>query len=410
MKRFEARWKRALLLVVVALTVQGLLAAAVAGAATLRQKLDRALTVSGVSRAATGAIAIDLANGNRLYALHPRRSLEPASNQKLVVALAALQELGGTYRIPTEVLGVGARDGSTWKGRLVLKGYGDPTLNRADLKTLAARVRALGIRTVTGRVVGDESYYDLRRTCPGWKPSWYKIESPPLSALVVDRAKVGRRTVDDPALMAARSFRSALKSAGIRVLKAAAVAPADPGAVLLARVRSAGVASLVRRMNKQSDNFYAEMLLKHLGARARGAGTTAAGSVVVRRVLGDRGVPLDGVRIVDGSGLSLRDRLTARALAALLISAWSDPAIRQSFVASLPIAGVDGTLADRMRSGPAHGRVRAKTGTTNTASSLSGYVRTRFVFAIVQNGRPVAWWNARTAQDRFAQILARRAA
>jgi PBP4 family serine-type D-alanyl-D-alanine carboxypeptidase len=159
-------------------------------------------------------------------------------------------------------------------------------------------------------------------------------------------------------------------------------------------------------MNKESDNFYAEMLLKHLGARLRGAGTTADGARVVRRVLRLRGVPLDGVRVADGSGLSLRDRITARSLAALLISAWSDLAIKRPFVDSLPVAGVDGTLEDRMTGGAAYRHVRAKTGTTNTASSLSGYARRRYVFSILQNGRPIPWWNARLAQDRFAQILA----
>jgi D-alanyl-D-alanine carboxypeptidase/D-alanyl-D-alanine-endopeptidase (penicillin-binding protein 4) len=397
--------KRVLALVLL-LLLAGALAAPAAGAATLRQRLDRALTVTGVSRAATGALAIDLASGGTVYGLHSTRSLEPASNQKLAVALAALDRLGTSYRISTEVLGVGTQDGATWRGRLVLKGYGDPSLSRADLTTLAWRVRALGIRRITGRVVGNESYYDLRRTCPGWRPAWYKIESPPLSALVVNRAKVGRRTVDDPALAAAIAFKAALKSAGVAVSMPARVGSATEGAVGLAGVRSAPLSLLVRRMNKTSDNFYAEMLLKHLGARMRGTGSTYAGSVVVRRVLRERGVPLEGVRIVDGSGLSLGDRFTAQALAALLISAWSDPTVKKPFVGSLPIAGVDGTLEDRMQSGPAYRRVRAKTGTTATASSLSGFVGSRYVFAIVQNGRPIPWWHARRAQDRFAQILA----
>jgi serine-type D-Ala-D-Ala carboxypeptidase/endopeptidase (penicillin-binding protein 4) len=112
------------------------------------------------------------------------------------------------------------------------------------------------------------------------------------------------------------------------------------------------------------------------------------------------------VRIVDGSGLSRYDRLTARALAALLISAWSDAEIKDPFVASLPVAGVSGTLEDRMKRLPAYGNVRAKTGTTDTSSSLSGYVRTRYVFSILQNGYPIAWYYARRTQDRFAQVLA----
>jgi serine-type D-Ala-D-Ala carboxypeptidase/endopeptidase (penicillin-binding protein 4) len=82
--------------------------------------------------------------------------------------------------------------------------------------------------------------------------------------------------------------------------------------------------------------------------------------------------------------------------------------VRVPFFSSLPIAGVDGTLEDRMRTGPARGRVRAKTGTTSRASALSGYAGVRFVFAILQNGNPINWTKARRAQDRFAQELARR--
>jgi D-alanyl-D-alanine carboxypeptidase/D-alanyl-D-alanine-endopeptidase (penicillin-binding protein 4) len=112
------------------------------------------------------------------------------------------------------------------------------------------------------------------------------------------------------------------------------------------------------------------------------------------------------VRIVDGSGLSVLDRLTANALTALLKIAWANPAIKPSLLAALPVAGVNGTLQDRMRKGPARGNVFAKTGTTSQASALSGYVRDRYVFAVLENGNPVSYWWARVAQDRFAQLLA----
>jgi D-alanyl-D-alanine carboxypeptidase/D-alanyl-D-alanine-endopeptidase (penicillin-binding protein 4) len=120
----------------------------------------------------------------------------------------------------------------------------------------------------------------------------------------------------------------------------------------------------------------------------------------------EAGVPMTGVRIVDGSGLSRLDRLTADALATLLEKAWADPAVQPTLAASLPVAGVNGTLEDRLRKPPARGHVIAKTGTTDEASSLSGYVRDRFAFAILQNGHPLSSWWARRAQDRFAQVLA----
>ena len=187
----------------------------------------------------------------------------------------------------------------------------------------------------------------------------------------------------------------------------AALGIAGESAAELARVPSLPLRRLVRWMNTESDNFFAEMLLKVLGARELGQGTTAAGAKVVRRELAERQVPLGGVRIVDGSGLSRGDRLTARALAALLVSALADQRIAGPFVASLAVAGRTGTLEDRMERGPARGRVRAKTGTTLVASALAGYAGRGYVFAVLMNGSPIPSWLARRAQDRFATILAR---
>jgi serine-type D-Ala-D-Ala carboxypeptidase/endopeptidase (penicillin-binding protein 4) len=159
-------------------------------------------------------------------------------------------------------------------------------------------------------------------------------------------------------------------------------------------------------MNRESDNFYAEMLLKRLGKEEAGQGSTAAGAQVVRTELKRRGIPLTGVRIADGSGLSLLDRMTPRALIGILTAAWRDSRLSTVFYGSLAVAGVNGTLEDRMETGPAYGQVHAKTGTTSNASALSGYVNTRFVFSILQNGSPVPATRARKSQDRFAQILA----
>ena len=403
MKRVCSRWRRG---AIPALAVLALTLAGHASAAPLEKRLTRALTVPGVSWRATGASAIDLRTGRYVYRRHDRRSLRPASNEKLAVAVAVLDELGPRSRIPTRVLGQGRRDRSVWRGRLVLKGYGDPTLSTSDLRRLARRVRAAGIRRVTGRLMGDESYFNTRRTAPGWKPSFYKQWCPPLSALIVNEGIVGRRTVDHPARAATRAFRRALRAVGVFVPRGVTIGRARPGLARIARILSPRLSALVRRMNKESNNFIAESLLKHLGARELGRGSTGAGARVARRVLRDRGVHLAGVRIVDGSGLSRYNRMTARALAELLVSAWKDGRIRYSFFTSLPLAGIDGTLEDRMTSRPARGRVRGKTGTTRNASALSGYVGRRYVFSVLQNGNPIPWWYARRGQDRFAQVLA----
>jgi D-alanyl-D-alanine carboxypeptidase/D-alanyl-D-alanine-endopeptidase (penicillin-binding protein 4) len=372
----------------------------------LQLRLAHALRVPHVAPARSAAVAFDLAAGTVLFEQNGDRSLAPASNEKLPLTYAALVRLGTGYRIDTDVLGEGQQDGTQWTGALVLKGNGDPTLSRADLRALATQVKSLGILSVTGGVIGDESSYDARRVVAGWKPGFFIDESPPLSALVVDRARVGRMVTRTPALAAATAFRDALRQAGIAVDGPVRTAPADEWSEQLASVSSPTLAAMVRFMDRESDNFTAEMLLKQLGLAELGRGTSAAGASVVTTTLVEAGVPMTGVRIVDGSGLSLLDRLTANALGSLLEIAWADPAVRPALLAALPVAGVNGTLQHRLRKPPARGRVLAKTGTTDNASSLSGYVSDRYAFAVVQNGHPLSYWWARRAQDRFAQILA----
>ena len=373
---------------------------------SLPRRLARALVVPHVAASRTGAIAVDLAGGRAIFGRNPGLSLAPASTEKLPVTYAALALLGPAFRFQTDVVGEGEQRGSSWVGSLVLQGHGDPGLSTGDLRRLAAQLRTAGIRRVTGGLVGDESWFDDRRTAPGWKPSYYVEQSAPLSALVVDRARYRGAVWSRPALAAALAFRDELRRAGIAVNGRVAVRAADPQAFPLASVASPTLATVVRWMDHASDNFTAEMLLKELGAVVAGRGTTPAGAAVVTRQLAAAGVPLAGVRIVDGSGLSLLDRLTANALAGVLRAAWGSPQLRAVFFSSLPVAGVSGTLEDRMRRAPARGNVVAKTGTTAQASALAGYVRGRYAFAIIQNGHPLPYWWARVAQDRFATVLA----
>jgi D-alanyl-D-alanine carboxypeptidase/D-alanyl-D-alanine-endopeptidase (penicillin-binding protein 4) len=394
--------RRGLLIVCAALLL------APAGGATLvplPTRLANALAVPGNSSDASGAVAVDLATGLLLFARHPDLPLAPASNEKLTVAFAALRELGDTYRFRTEVFGRGYQDGSVWHGDVFLKGFGDPTLTSLQLERLATQVSLLGISRITGRVFGDESWFDTARTAPGWKASFSIDECPPLSALVVDRAEYDKHVAQQPALAAAGRFRLLLRKHGV-TSGSAGLGRAPDGALALAQVESEPLPTVLAGMDRESDNFAAEMVLKGLGAEVGAGGTTAAGVAIVVRDLAGEGVPLAGVRIVDGSGLSLSDRLTARALAVLLVAVWNDVALRDPFWASLAIAGVNGTLEKRLRKPPARGAVRAKTGTTSEASALSGYVGDRYVFAVLQNGSPVSAWSARKAQDRFATALA----
>ena len=394
------------LLAAVALSVSLTAATAVAAPRALEPRLDRALSVPNVSPAASAAFALDLTTGEAVCSRNASLPLLPASNEKLAVTYAALTALGPSFRIETDILGEGRQVDSTWQGDLVLKGYGDPTLVPGDLTVLAKQVRAAGVTRVTGRVLADESWFDARRTAPGWKASFYIEESPPLSALIVDRGRVGRYTSHDPALAAADLFRAELVRAGVRVGGGTAHGVAEDSAVPLASIDSAPLRAIVRWMDRVSDNFEAEMLLKQLGAVHAERGTTSAGVGVVTGLLTQAGVPMAGVRLVDGSGLSLLDRFTTNALVSLLMVMWNDAGVRPELLAALPVAGRSGTLVDRMRGTPAAGVVLAKTGTTSNASALSGFVGDRYVFSILQNGWPISWSWARIAQDRFAAVLA----
>jgi D-alanyl-D-alanine carboxypeptidase/D-alanyl-D-alanine-endopeptidase (penicillin-binding protein 4) len=395
--------------IAVAACAAALSAAAVNSSAStkpLTERLAQALAVPHVAAARTAAIAFDLTTGTAVFERNPGLSLAPASNEKLAVTYAALEILGPDYRIETDVLGQGQLVATTWRGALVLQGHGDPTLSSADLGNLARQVRADGIRRVAGPVLGDESYFDSRRTGPGWKPSFYINDSAPLSALTVDRTWFHTHHSGAPAAAAAALFKDALRRVGVIVTGRATRGSARTSAEPLADVLSSPLSQIVRFMDHESDNFTAELLLKQVGASAGAVGTTAGGAAQVRSTLAEAGIPLTGVRIADGSGLSALDRLTARTIVGILDAAWQDPEIRPSFVAALAVAGRSGTLKDRLRAAPARGAVIGKTGTTSIASALSGYVRQRYVFSVLQNGNPVSYLWARRAQDRFATVLA----
>jgi D-alanyl-D-alanine carboxypeptidase/D-alanyl-D-alanine-endopeptidase (penicillin-binding protein 4) len=366
-----------------------------ADAAGLRGRLRAAL--AGFTGTGTAALAVDLQTGRVVYAHRAETALLPASNEKLVVTYAALKALGPSFRMETSVLGEGRLGpGGVWAGSLVLKGGGDPTLDRAGLAQLAADVRSAGIRRVTGNLVADESWFDARRSGPGWKAGFVPFESQALSALAIAGL--------DGAAGTASLFRDALRRAGVRVTGRTKLARA--GGWPLAVRWSPPLVDILRRMDVESDNFVAELVLKQLGAVVARQGTTAAGVEVVRSVLAAHAIPLANVRIADGSGLSSIDRLTPKALVTILQRSWADRATRYVLFGILPVSGRDGTLEDRMARPPARGNVRAKTGTLNGVSALSGYVRERYAFAVLVNAPGLSSYAAHAAQDRFATVLA----
>ncbi len=363
----------------------------------LRRALNRGMRAAGRH---SGAYVVDLSTGQTLYSNRARGVRLPASVQKLYTTSTALLELGPDSRLSTSVLGVGRISGATFTGTLYLRGGGDPTFGSAifdranyDVGATAQRlvtdlINATGIRAFNGTVVADESLFDSLRGTPatGYAPS-SDVEGE-LSALAFDRGWAtsdGTTYYSHPAVEAGQQFLATLRAAGVEVARTARVrAGVTPaGAKLLSAVRSPRIATLVALTNAPSDNFFAETLLKDLGARFGAGGTTADGAAVVRATIATS----FGLhpRLDDGSGLSYYDRTTPLDVVSLLSQQADDP----QFTASLAIAGQTGTLRDEMRGTYAQGRCRGKTGTLSDVSNVAGYCRARdghmLAYALLMN-------------------------
>jgi D-alanyl-D-alanine carboxypeptidase/D-alanyl-D-alanine-endopeptidase (penicillin-binding protein 4) len=393
-------------LICLAAALIALALAATAGASIAEQRLDRALGAQLRSAGgASGAWVSDLDTGEELFSYNADRRRTPASVQKLFTTATALARLGPEERLETAVATTGELDvDGTLAGRLYLRGFGDPSLGSVRLARLAAAVRAAGVRSVTGGVYGDESFFDRRRGVPA---SRFAV-SPwigPLSALAYNHG-IGPSGAfqTQPAAFVAARLRAHLAARKVDVEGPARAGRTPPGSVELATVASAPLENLVRHTNPVSDNYFAEVLLKGLGARFGAAGTTARGAAVVRRFQRKLGAEST---VVDGSGLSRANAASPRAVGHLLARAENEPWF-EAFYRSLPLAGRSGTLRKRMRGTSAQGRCRAKTGTLIGVSALAGYCRSarnhRLGFAVIMNR--VNLYGARRAQDRVAAALA----
>ena len=385
-----------------------LLAALVAPAAA--HAAGRQGTVSALAAqmrqagAGSGAYVVDLQTGRKLYSNRGGTPRMPASVEKLYTSAAALIRMGPTARLATEALTETAPAGGVVKGDLYLRGSGDPNFDVVDSSKLAQQVAQAGITEVTGRVVGDESAFDSRRGVPS---SGFALSSDvggPLSALTFNRGRTGRSYPywqNRPANFTATFFTKQLRHLGVDVRGGARRGRTDAEAVPVGAWRSAPLPDLLKQMNQPSDNFMAEMLLKVVGSRFGGAGSTEAGAAVATAELGKLGM---SPRIVDGSGLSRSDRTSPADVVTLLTALKDDPA----FTGSLAVAGRSGTIAGRMRGTAAQDRCRAKTGTLRDVSALAGYCTTtgggQVAFAFLMNY--INPWSARALQDRMAVALA----
>jgi D-alanyl-D-alanine carboxypeptidase/D-alanyl-D-alanine-endopeptidase (penicillin-binding protein 4) len=216
------------------------------------------------------------------------------------------------------------------------------------------------------------------------------------------------RPIDDPPRYFATLLKEYMAKGGIRAGENAAV-PANPTSLFTFESEPLGV--IVRDLNKFSNNFTAEQILKAFGAWRYGApGNTQKGLDAVAEYLDKNGVPKGSVVMRNGSGLARDNKVSPRTFLAALSAAYDDFEVRGDFVASMGIAGEDGTLAHRMIGTPAEGNVRAKTGTVDGSTCVAGYARAAnghtLAFAILMNGVGGKVRRAVSLQDRVGAAMA----
>lgn len=370
------------------------------GDAQLVQGLDALVAAS------PGQECLLVTQGDRvLYDRASSEALAPASGMKLVTATAVLAELGPDERLRTSVEAAQEPSNGIIEGDLWLVGGGDPVLGTADwaghfdrqpalftpLEELADAVAGAGLREVRGRIVGDDGRFDSQRYVSSW-PARYVDDNEigPMSSLWVNDGFVEWEPKDvpfaDPAAGAAGVFAELLRQRGVTIGGEAASGPAPEQSVSVAGIDSPSMAELVATMLRESDNGSAELLIKELGRRVGGSGSTDAGRSAVAATLSGLGLPVEGLVVADGSGLDPSNRVSCLLLHDLVERAEPGDAIDQG----LAVAGVSGTLARRFVDSPVSGALRGKTGSIRGVASLSGIMATRdegkLTFSTIQNG------------------------
>jgi D-alanyl-D-alanine carboxypeptidase/D-alanyl-D-alanine-endopeptidase (penicillin-binding protein 4) len=367
----------------------------------------------------SGAYVVDLANGEVLFDDDGTVPRNPASVEKLYTLTTALDRFGLDGTLQTSVYGAGKLEpDGVFVGNLYLHGGGDPTFGSASFINhnygAGASVQALAtllierlhLRRVEGSVIGDESYFDSRRGEPA---SNYAVDPNlvgALSALAFNRGLSG--SFGSPPAYAASQLAATLRHDGVVVTGRSHAGLTDLfDARLLVTIDSPPMATLAKLTAVPSDDFFAEMLLKALGARFGAGGTTAAGAAVVSQFLAT--VHLDPA-IVDGSGLSRADHSTPLDVVTLLRDlspggVASLQAIGETLRAALPVVSETGTLELRMPHTVASGHCMAKTGTLSDASDLAGWCNGIFAFAFLMNHVDVT--AAQDAQDTMTIALAK---
>lgn len=471
-------------------------ASAAAGALrALQAQLSTVFNAPVMAHGAWGVHVRSLDRGDVLFAHNAGKLMMPASNMKILTLAAAAERLGWDYRFTTTLEAAGVTEGGVLHGDLFVRGTGDPTISTREQRSelvfdeWAAALRAAGIVTIDGRIIGDDQAFDDQGVGPGW--AWDYLEAgyaAPTGALqynentaglvvaagaaagdpaivqiapgsgftivnrvtTVEAAEPGRRgsvnvlrridrpvleisgtiplgapaitrtvAVINPTLFFAQSLKDALIARGITVTGEAAdiddvtaemTNGNAPDRRVLVATSSPPLRDVATVLMKVSQNQYAETLLKAIGAAVGGIGTTSNGRRAAAETFTEWGIPDDGYVMSDGSGLSRYNYIAPSTITTILAKLHADPRHRDAFVATLPVAGKDGTIASRMRRSRAEGNAVAKTGSIANVRSLSGYVKTRtgetLAFSIIANDFVIPSATVNWIADLAVEILA----
>ena len=357
--------------------------------------IDKLLQSKMFETSQVGIMVWDLEADSCIYRFRERQLMRPASTMKLVTAITALDKLGGSYQFKTQLKYTGTIENGVLSGDVYCVGGMDPRFNSDDMKAFVTGLKELGVDTIRGNIYADRSMKDADLMGEGW---CWDDDNPVLSPLVFGRKDVFMER-----------FYGRLKEAGIVFGSDTVMVKRCPASAFTVCTRFHTMDQILHKMMKESDNLYAESMYYQIAASTGNHPASAKSARSVERQL-IRKVGLDPARykLADGSGLSLYNYLSAELEVRLLRYAYQNDNILPHLTPSLPVAGVDGTLKKRMRSGFAHGNVKAKTGTLTGIISLAGYCKAAnghdLCFSIINNGI-MHGNNARNFADKVCELL-----
>jgi serine-type D-Ala-D-Ala carboxypeptidase/endopeptidase (penicillin-binding protein 4) len=420
----------------------------------IQNKISQTIDSSEFRNARWGIIAISLKDGRIVAANDAQKLFNPASIQKMLTSMVALDKIGAEFRWKTQILAEQNSENGTLNGDLILYGQGSPDFDDEALQNLVNQLQTKGLQRITGKIIGDESYFKGDKIGDGWtwnELQWYygaeasaltfnenqanlslqngkpkisddfvtaKGEAKPVQDIeaVGVKRELGenevyvwgnansidaRISVSHSALWAAKKLKEKLEKAGIAVEGEAVKSDWKDNINRekfneLAKVESKTLAEIVKKMNKDSVNLYAELILRTLGKKFGNEapnenpkiqnlrGDDSAGASVIAKWLKDNKLADDETKIHDGSGLSRLDFVSPETFGRALVFA-NQAKFAETFKNSLPIAGVDGTLRGRLKGE----KVVAKTGSMTYINSIAGYANSSkgesYAFAVILN-------------------------